>query len=768
MCLFASCLGWWAARSVTSPEGFGDRVVAALREEEVRLAIGDEIAGRLAPVNQVFTAAKPLVAQVIAAALDTDVVRNEIRNAGVQLARNVLRVRSTSRAELDVSAALSAVQEGLRAVNPELADRIPASALRVPLSFAQNRTADRILDTLTTLADVWVFTALATIGTAALAVVIADDRRRALRAVGIGFALTGGVVLALSVPGPIAAAQVAPEGREDAAFVAAGTLTAPLDAVGGFWLLTGLVIVAVALTTGATTLAARVEQVRAAVRRRADRRSWRVAGWLGLGLLGVAVVRDAEQVITTLAPVVGMAAVYVAAVGLASALGLLNPVATARERTIGTGRSVALTGSAIGVAVLLVAGGTAAAVVTAVGRSDPAPATPAACNGAFELCLMPLRTVTFAGSHNAMSNTADGFLTAEHTESMVDQLRSGVRALLVDTYYGYPDGQLAGRTLVRTNFAGGADRDQLRAEIGDGGLAALDRLGGLTGAARTDVREVYFCHVVCELGATRAIDQLSRVRRFLEQNRSEVIHLMFEDYVRPEDTERILTESGLMPMVYVPAERPLGELTLGELLDAGVRVIVTSEKNGGARPWLLGAFDLFQETPYTFPKPGDFTCIPNRGGTVAPLFLVNHWLRPMGPPSPEEGRKVNVRAVLEERLNDCVTTRGLVPNIVAADFTALGDLFAVVEELNRATATVTGVTALADAVLDAARTASADDPALAAELAQVRRFAPIDAETVRRRLGPLADDDSFLRGAEIAALIERASGGLVGSPAGTG
>jgi hypothetical protein len=756
--LTVSSLGWWASRSVTDPEGFGDRVVAALDKPEVRRAIAEEVANRLAPVGQVFTAAKPLVVQVLIAALDTDLVRQEVRNAGVQLARNVLRIRSTSRSELDVSAALVAVQEGLRAINPEIAARIPESALKVPLNFTQSRGADLAFTVVTLLDDLWSFTLAAALGVAVLAVFVAADRRRALRAAGIGIAATGAVLLALSVPGPQAASLRAPESSRSAVAAGVAAFTAPLDAVGSFWVVFGLVVVAVAVSSGPATVAQRIAVVRAWMAVRAGRRIWRIAGWAVVGGVGLSMARDPMGTLEGLGALAGLVLIYLAAVGVAHALGLLGPVAAAVDRPVRQGRSFALAAGAVATSILLVVGGSTVAVASLLGRSDPAPKNPFACNGSLELCLMPLRTVAFVGSHNAMSNTAAGFLLAEHTESISDQLGAGVRALLLDTYYGYEDGRLAGKTLVRTNFLGGVDQDALLEQLGTDGLAALDRLGGVTGTARPDARDVYFCHVACELGATKAVDELVKIRRFLEQNQSEVIHLMFEDYVLPEDTERILAESGLLPMVYVPGEsltgsRPLADRTMAELIDADARVIVTSEKHGGALPWLLGAFEQFQETPYTFPTAKDFSCAPNRGGTAAPLFLVNHWLRPSGPPSPDEGRKVNTRAVLGARLDDCIRTRTIVPNIVAVDFTALGDVFAVVRELNAASAHVMGIPEIVDGLVAALKESDLDPDEIAAELAAIVRMDRTDDVTARRVLGPLADDGSFLRSEAVQETI---------------
>ena len=64
------------------------------------------------------------------------------------------------------------------------------------------------------------------------------------------------------------------------------------------------------------------------------------------------------------------------------------------------------------------------------------------------------------------------------------------------------------------------------------------------------------------------------------------------------------------------------------------------------------------------------------------MFLVNHWLRPDGPPDPAEAAKVNSRTVLLERFQKCAARRKVLPNVIAVDFTEVGDLHATVRELN--------------------------------------------------------------------------------------
>ncbi len=98
-------------------------------------------------------------------------------------------------------------------------------------------------------------------------------------------------------------------------------------------------------------------------------------------------------------------------------------------------------------------------------------------------------------------------------------------------------------------------------------------------------------------------------------------------------------------------------------------------------PWLHRGFELTQETPFAFHSADDPSCEPNRGAPDAPLFLVNHWIEDIAP-KPEDAELLNARVVLLARLRECVSERGLTPNLVAVNFYRTGDLFAVIDEVN--------------------------------------------------------------------------------------
>jgi hypothetical protein len=169
------------------------------------------------------------------------------------------------------------------------------------------------------------------------------------------------------------------------------------------------------------------------------------------------------------------------------------------------------------------------------------------------------------------------------------------------------------------------------------------------------------------------------------------------------------------------------------------RLIMMSEKHAGEAPWLLGAYDVSQETPFTFNAISQFNCKSNRGGTDKGYFIVNHWLRPDGPPDPVEAAKVNSRKVLTQRLQQCITERQQLPNAVAVDFTAQGDVYKTVNQFNAAIARQSGVTAMVNQAVEQLREREGITDAELRELRGLHRLPKISEEKARALLGPLTD-----------------------------
>jgi hypothetical protein len=302
-------------------------------------------------------------------------------------------------------------------------------------------------------------------------------------------------------------------------------------------------------------------------------------------------------------------------------------------------------------------------------------ATPRRCNGEPQLCARTLGEVAFATTHNSMASTANHFVPPNQRRSMRAQLEHGIRAFQIDAFSGTPRGNR-----VYTDLTGPTGpAAELPAAARRTAQLVHRRLGAPPAGTPYDV---YLCHVFCEIGAVRMLDEMRVLRAFLDSHPREVLVVVIEDYVRPDAILDVLRAAGLeSELLPVDAGAPLP--TLEEMIERGTRLQVSLE-NGAQPPTLPNAFDgLVEETPFTFLRPRNLqqpgSCAVNRGGEGAPMFQFNHWVTPA---EPVTARRVNT-SILRERLARCTRVRGRSPTLVAVDFAEQGDLLGVVERLNR-------------------------------------------------------------------------------------
>ena len=254
------------------------------------------------------------------------------------------------------------------------------------------------------------------------------------------------------------------------------------------------------------------------------------------------------------------------------------------------------------------------------------------CNGHVALCDLPFDQVALPATHNSMSNDADGWLFPNQPDGVEAQLEAGVRGLLLDTY----------------------DLDG----------------------------EAVLCHSECDWGSRPLVEVLGAINTFLDEHPSEVMAIIFQDALSPEATAAVFAEVGLDARVLTvdPGWEPGGWPTLGELVEADTRLLVTAESEGPPPDWYYHAWDLYYDTPYTFDSLDDFNCDLNRGAADNPLFLVNHWLGPI--PTASLGASANAWDVLYDRVVRCQSETGHTPNLVAVDWYSEGELFAVTDAIN--------------------------------------------------------------------------------------
>ena len=293
------------------------------------------------------------------------------------------------------------------------------------------------------------------------------------------------------------------------------------------------------------------------------------------------------------------AALVVALGGLVACVLAAGPPARARRRQGRPGRRPAEGG---GRALAAAGAGVALAVAVAAVIPFDRPALPAgaaaggACNGSRALCDRRLDEVVLAGTHNSYAAADEpGWSFANQRRPIARQLEDGIRLLLLDVHTGVAD---AGSGRVRTDLrADGTTRNKVVQQLSPAALRAADRAGGRVGATPLEgPRGPYLCHTLCELGSQPLDQELAVLRRFLDANPRDVLVVVFEPYVTPAVIRDALRRTGLLEDApELDRDAPLP--TLGDLVDAGTRLVVFTEEDGGAYPWYLPAFSFIQDTP---------------------------------------------------------------------------------------------------------------------------------------------------------------------------
>ena len=307
------------------------------------------------------------------------------------------------------------------------------------------------------------------------------------------------------------------------------------------------------------------------------------------------------------------------------------------------------------------------------------------CNGYDALCARPYDDVAFPATHNAMSAANEpGWFFAEQPDGIVPQLDHGIRALLIDTWYGQRTNRPG--IIANTDHSRAESLAEARASFGEDALRSALRVRDALNLTPRGPVEPYLCHALCEIGSTPWLPLMRQVHTWLDAHPREVVTFFIQDTVSPADTAKVFDRAGLLPEVYMPTAADAAAQrwpTLGQMVDSGQRVVVLMENHGGgtAYPWLLDGFRWAQDTPFLFRKPAELSCAANRGTPSSSLFLLNHWITDKSR-EVSNATLVNARGVLLPRAEQCRDERGRQPNFVAVDFYDRGDLFGVVDTLN--------------------------------------------------------------------------------------
>jgi hypothetical protein len=300
------------------------------------------------------------------------------------------------------------------------------------------------------------------------------------------------------------------------------------------------------------------------------------------------------------------------------------------------------------------------------------------CNGHAELCDRRVNEVCFATTHNSMAaSDIETWMFPNQEAGIRAQLEDGVRGFLIDIHAGMPVGDRV-KTMIDDE---GASMQKYEEVLGKEGVDAAMRIRNRMVGEESGERDIYLCHGFCELGATRFTEALETMRDFLVENPNEVLIIVIQDEgVSSADVAACFEKSGLDEFVYRgPVTSPWP--TLRSLVATDQRVLVFAENKAEGVEWYHLVWDAFQETPYRFKDPAEFSNGPNRGSATGSLLLMNNWIETT-PPKPSNAAIVNAYDSLLKRARACRRERGMMPNLVAVDFYATGDLIRVVDTMN--------------------------------------------------------------------------------------
>ena len=270
------------------------------------------------------------------------------------------------------------------------------------------------------------------------------------------------------------------------------------------------------------------------------------------------------------------------------------------------------------------------------------------CMGKVEYCLRTYDNFTFAETHNSFATTADGvyYPASNHDTGLSTQWNGGIRAFMLDTHH-------------RSN-------------------------------SETEAEDVSFCHgenggIIhpCSYSEVNAYAWLEELRTFMDQNPTQIVTILLENYVPSEHLEILFNETGLLEKTYVHnISEPWP--TLGEMIITNKTLVVFWDDNDEPEhPWLHHAWTHSWDTPYGESNEDEMTCNVGRGDGSQPVWHLNNWLsNSLGLSDPQRSDEVNDYDKLLQRTIECWEEVGNRPTFVAVDWWEDGDVVGVVDTIN--------------------------------------------------------------------------------------
>jgi hypothetical protein len=238
--------------------------------------------------------------------------------------------------------------------------------------------------------------------------------------------------------------------------------------------------------------------------------------------------------------------------------------------------------------------------------------------------------LAYATTHNAMSNSDERWVFPNQRHGITRQLQDGVRGLMLDVHY--------------------------------------------------DEGKPFLVHGKAALGKKPLADGLAEITGFLAANPDEIVTVIFECYVKADDVKSAFDEAKLLRFAHIQKQGQHWP-TVGEMRKANHRLVVFTDRDGGAFPWYHDVWAFCCDTDWDNKKPEDFSSKVRRGKKSNELFILNHFLtNPL--PSPRYAEQVNKNPFLIDRVRRFMAETDRTPNFITVDFYDIGDVLDVVSTVN--------------------------------------------------------------------------------------
>lgn len=292
-------------------------------------------------------------------------------------------------------------------------------------------------------------------------------------------------------------------------------------------------------------------------------------------------------------------------------------------------------------------------------KSDTTPSTtptpePRKCLGSAELCDRTLPEVTLAATHNAFSYAEGGdvvYLYPNQDHPIPDQLAYGIRAIGVRPcqYFGSDETQ---KDVVYVTH-----NTSLKGVLGEEPLLGI----------------------------------LENVKKFLDENPGEIVEFLAESAVTPAQIAEVFDQAGLTSYLYTHDAKK-GWPTLGEMIDAGTRVVFFNDSQDTDRPaWQHYMWDFIVDTDYNITAESQFSCAYYRGQESNPLYFLNQFIyKDLGQQQGQElvvPDKINAQTANDpervlSRAEKCESEMKRRVNFIYVDWYGQGDVKSAVDTLN--------------------------------------------------------------------------------------